>query len=239
MLFTLIATSSPVWIRGVWNRKAHLGSVEDFSSARPAAVRGIVGTTGALMTFGMSLLLRALLATTQSANISTGHIDAGARHALERQALTDLASSTRLSGWAHKMNWLDEQRSVCEWDLVGCDVDGFVKLLTLDFNNLTGTLPASLGTLQSLQDLDLEFNSLSGPVPSSLGGLSSLVQLGLGGNAFSGSLPAELCPVLSRIQSSRGPKKPCDLSGSVYSCPLPCPELAVSMCRANCSSSSS
>eukprot|EP00966_Prymnesium_polylepis_P323164 7379378-Prymnesium_polylepis.1 len=112
------------------------------------------------------------------------------RHALERAALMDLAESTNVRGWTRNTNWLDPQRSVCDWDLVGCDESGFVKLLTLDFNNLTGTLPASLGTLDRLQDLDLEFNSLSGLIPPSLANLSSLVQLGLGGNAFGGPLPA-------------------------------------------------
>ena len=170
-----------------------------------------------------------------TSDATRGSLDASARRALERQSLVELAMSTQLSGWARKTNWLDARHSVCDWDLVGCDADGFVKLLTLDFNNLTGTLPTSLGALQSLQDLDLEYNNLFGTLPPSLGGLSSLVQLGLGGNAFSGLLPAEICPVLGRIQSSRGPKKPCDLSGSLYRCPLPCPELAVGMCRANCS----
>ena len=157
------------------------------------------------------------------------------RHAVERAALVDLAESTNVRGWTRNTNWLDPQRSVCDWDLVGCDSSGFVKLLTLDFNNLTGTLPASLGALERLQDLDLEFNSLSGSIPPSLANLSSLVQLGLGGNAFGGPLPAALCTtVLHSIESCSGALKPCDLSGNVFECPLPCPALTVDMCRANC-----
>ena len=123
---------------------------------------------------------------------------------------------------------------MCDWDLVGCDADGFVKQLTLDFNNLTGSLPPLLGSLASLQDLDLEQNALSGTLPASLANLVALTQLGLGGNQFVGALPQELCSLLGRVNSSTGPRKPCDLSGNRFDCPLPCAELSVDVCHASC-----
>lgn len=82
---------------------------------------------------------------------------------LERAALIELATSTNMSGWVHSHKWLSDA-SICDWELVGCDSTGRVKLLTLDFNNLVGVLPESLGHLTRLQDLDLEFNSLSGTI---------------------------------------------------------------------------
>lgn len=159
------------------------------------------------------------------------------RHATERQVLTQLALDTQMSGWVLHTNWLAAHIPVCDWELVGCDADGYVKLLTLDFNGLNGTLPASLGDLRGLQDLDLEFNLLSGPLPSSISSLPALVQLGLGGNLFSGRFPEEMCDsVLARISAAgNGTKKPCDLSGNNFECPLPCPNLTVGICNAHCS----
>ena len=158
-------------------------------------------------------------------------------------ALTELASSCGLEHWVRKSNWLSASHHICDWELVGCDHSGRVKVLALDFNNLTGVLPTSLGlSLPKLQDLDLEHNRLEGTVPSSLGNLTSLVQLGLGGNLFSGKLPSAICPTLARIvgkrRSNAGAPPPCDLSGSGFACPLPCPELT-SACGAVCGGNSS
>merc|ERR1712113_718268 len=105
----------------------------------------------------------------------------------ERAALFELGRSCGSEYWVHNEHWLSEAH-VCDWDLVGCDREGRVKVLALDFNNLTGTLPASLGRLRRLQDLDLEHNHVSGSLPSSIGDLSSLMQLGIGGNRLSGIL---------------------------------------------------
>ena len=41
-------------------------------------------------------------------------------------------------------------------------------------NNLTGSIPPSLGNLTSLQELKLEKNAFSGSIPSSLGNLKTL-----------------------------------------------------------------
>ena len=152
----------------------------------------------------------------------------GAWQAAERAALIELAHRTAVQNWTHHRGWLSSS-SVCDWELVGCNGEGRVKLLTLDFNNLVGTLPESLGRLSALEDLDLEGNSLRGAIPSSLGGLNgSLLQLGLGGNAFSGALPPSLCGLDVVTGGSA-----CDLSGSNFSCPLPgC--LGSSVCGATC-----
>ena len=62
------------------------------------------------------------------------------------------------------------------------------------------------------------------------------LQLGLGGNAFTGPLPPALCAALGRIVDGRSAssKKPCDLSGSSYACPLPCAALTAGTCGASC-----
>ena len=107
-----------------------------------------------------------------------------------------------------------------QWDLVGCDEAGHVKLLTLDFNNLNGTLPRSLGSLRYLQDLDLEGNHLVGSVPSSLGALRSLLQFGLGANRLSGVLPPALCELTPIRGACRAPLQRQPASALL---PLPAP----------------
>lgn len=59
----------------------------------------------------------------------------------------------------------------------------------LDPRTLTGRLPADIGNLVNLVELDLFWQQLSGPLPASLGDLSALESLNLSGNDFSGSLP--------------------------------------------------
>lgn len=155
--------------------------------------------------------------------------------AAERSALIELAKLTQSTGWVKNRNWLTPM-SICDWELVGCDAEGYVKILALDFNNLRGPLPEALGNLTRLEDLDLEHNSLVGNLPASLSRLDSLSQLGLGGNHFDGAFPRALCTPLTRIiegARARGSSQPpCDLSRNNFTCPLPCSAAAV--CGAVC-----
>ena len=48
-------------------------------------------------------------------------------------------------------------------------------------NRLTGSIPAELGDLSSLQQLNLHTNQLSGDIPSALGNLANLTRLRIGG----------------------------------------------------------
>ena len=59
-------------------------------------------------------------------------------------------------------------------------------------NNLSGSIPASIGTLTNLRYLNLARNELRRPPPSQLGDLSNLRVLYLTGNGLSGSIPASL-----------------------------------------------
>ncbi|TVU21841.1 hypothetical protein EJB05_31510, partial [Eragrostis curvula] len=67
-----------------------------------------------------------------------------------------------------------------------------LRILTLANNNLTGTIPASLGNLSSLTVLELSFNQLEGIIPSSLGNIRSIQYLHLAFNNLSGEPPLSL-----------------------------------------------
>ena len=62
--------------------------------------------------------------------------------------------------------------SVCTWYGVKCDANRRVSKLELTYNDLTGSIPESIGKLTALTDLDLSFNHLNGSIPDSIGQLT-------------------------------------------------------------------
>eukprot|EP00850_Spirogloea_muscicola_P017620 SM000153S01609 [mRNA] locus=s153:192329:197990:+ [translate_table: standard] len=65
--------------------------------------------------------------------------------------------------------------------------------LQLPGQQLTGTMPSSLGNLTSLTTLHLYNNNLSGSIPPTLGNLAQLSLLNLDNNTLTGSIPTTLC----------------------------------------------
>ncbi|KAL8205963.1 hypothetical protein R6Q57_009514 [Mikania cordata] len=56
-------------------------------------------------------------------------------------------------------------------------------------NNLSGTIPSSIGTVKTLETIRLDSNSLSGTVPQNLSSLGTLSELYLSNNNLSGPVP--------------------------------------------------
>ena len=79
-----------------------------------------------------------------------------------------------------------------EWSGVKTDDDGRVIELEIRYSELTGEIPAELGSLSNLRTLQLSHNGLSGEIPAELGSLSNLRTLQLSHNGLSGEIPAEL-----------------------------------------------
>ncbi|VFQ82472.1 unnamed protein product [Cuscuta campestris] len=67
---------------------------------------------------------------------------------------------------------------------------GYLQVLNLGHNDLTGTIPPSLGDLKKAGVLDASHNHLQGLIPGSLGGLSFLNDLDLSNNNLSGQIPS-------------------------------------------------
>ncbi|GLT26044.1 hypothetical protein SLA2020_011340 [Shorea laevis] len=63
-----------------------------------------------------------------------------------------------------------------------------LQFLSLECN-LKGSIPASIGNLSQLTDLDLYSSNLSGQIPPSLANLTQLTSLDLSDNQFSGPIP--------------------------------------------------
>ncbi len=110
-------------------------------------------------------------------------------------ALSALYVSTNGNLWTNNSGWdiatVPSLSQLSRWRGVSVHL-GLIHRLRLGANNLTGMLPADLGKLSSLRDLDFHSNSLSGTIPVELGNLSQLQWLDLSGNSLSGVIPSEL-----------------------------------------------
>jgi hypothetical protein len=91
----------------------------------------------------------------------------------ERGALLALYHSTDGPRWINHSGWLGPPQSECSWFGVACGFDHehgerqTITALSLEDNNLAGTLPAELNTLD-LDELRLSGNHLSGSLPKRL-----------------------------------------------------------------------
>lgn len=83
-----------------------------------------------------------------------------------------------------------------------------LERLTLDMNDLEGSIPPQIGNLRNLRLLSLRDNAFDGSIPESLGQLRKLRFLSLRGNQLTGTLPPELSndesmPFLEHLDLSR------------------------------------
>ncbi len=102
-------------------------------------------------------------------------------------SLESIYVNTGGATWTRNNGWLASSQP-CDWDGISC-FDGEITHLILPNNDMTGKLPASLSSIQSLEVLDLSGNSLQGPVPAKYAALTSLDTLNLSNNKLTGALP--------------------------------------------------
>ena len=110
-------------------------------------------------------------------------------------ALTALYVATGGNNWRNNAGWNTSTTPTLEelarW--FGLTMrQGWLVGLDLQFNELSGTLPAELGNLSSLLWISMGSNSLSGTIASELGQLSQLRELRLDNNDLSGPIPNQL-----------------------------------------------
>lgn len=102
-------------------------------------------------------------------------------------ALVSLFNHTGGASWSNHQNWLTGN-PVSTWFGVTISSNRVITL-TLNSNNLTGSLPDSISYLTGLTSLNLSKNKITGDIPSTIGRLSALTSLNLSANSFTGSLP--------------------------------------------------
>ena len=82
----------------------------------------------------------------------------------DRAALMALYHATDGANWTNRTNWLSNS-PMGEWHGVTTNDGGRVIELNLDSNQLTGTIPPSLGNLSELSSLRLHRNQLTESLP--------------------------------------------------------------------------
>ena len=119
----------------------------------------------------------------------------------DRAALVAFYNSAGGPQWINDWNWTTDQ-PLGKWNGITTDRYGRVIELTLNDNNLTGTIPPELGNLANLKTLYFaeigghggvnERNKLTGTIPPELGNLTKLELLALNTNELTGHIPPEL-----------------------------------------------
>jgi hypothetical protein len=68
-----------------------------------------------------------------------------------------------------------------------------LEILSMNDNDLTGTIPTELGYLRNMTRMILKDCFLSGTIPTQLGNMTTLENLSLESNLLTGTAPAEVC----------------------------------------------
>ena len=109
----------------------------------------------------------------------------------DRAVLIEFYNATNGANWTNSTNW-NSSAPLNAWYGVVTDSNDRVTRLELGDNQLTGSIPSSLGSPTNLAYLDLSRNQLTGSIPSSLGNLTNLARLEFSSNQLTGSIPSSL-----------------------------------------------
>ncbi|MDB5273041.1 MAG: C-terminal target protein [Chitinophagaceae bacterium] len=134
--------------------------------------------------FIQKFLFLSFFILTQTQGYAQGHVPILPQDSL---ALVALYNSTNGAQWLDDSNWL--VTNVDTWKGVSV-VGNRVQTLSLNNNNLVGSLPTEFCDLSDLEYIYLQSNTLSGNLPSCMGSLDSIVSINLSNNNFSGAFPA-------------------------------------------------
>ncbi|KAF5195977.1 Nsp-interacting kinase [Thalictrum thalictroides] len=90
------------------------------------------------------------------------------------------------------LSWDINSVDPCSWRMITCSAEGYVSVLGLPSQSLSGTLSPSIGNLSNLQSVLLQNNAISGPIPEEIQKLEKLQTLDLSNNMFRGGIPYSL-----------------------------------------------
>jgi hypothetical protein len=117
---------------------------------------------------------------------------------IHKAALVDFYHSTNGPHWAVQWN-LSSDPCSDGWYGIKCEGSS-VFTISIQGNDLEGTIPSSISSIDSLRFFYLSRNNLSGTIPSSIVSLARLEQLGLDENSLSGGIPSNISQ-LAGLQS--------------------------------------
>ncbi len=121
----------------------------------------------------------------------------------ECQALVDFYNSTGGKNWRYKTGWLLDT-TPCGWYGVTCGTpenpgsQKFVRQISLQQNDLTGSFPLALVNLTRLEKLNFSFNrGMDGVIPEQIGNMTSLEYLDLSFIGLEGEIPPQMSNMVS------------------------------------------
>lgn len=109
----------------------------------------------------------------------------------EREFLIEFFNATNGYEWKKNDSWLTSE-SICTWYGIVCNAENRISLLSLQRNNLYGTIPATINKLSHLQYLDLSLNFLFGVIPKAICDIKSLKTINLASNKLGSPIPASI-----------------------------------------------
>jgi len=120
---------------------------------------------------------------------------------MERYVATVFYYSMGGKSWTNEFNFLTPNMTTCQWGQsymrpsglfrvgIGCTRDFRIGDITLDQNNLVGSLPAELGFLSEIRYFSIISNSVSGTFPDRLKYWRKLIIFDAYANSLSGEIP--------------------------------------------------
>ncbi|RAL52549.1 hypothetical protein DM860_017243 [Cuscuta australis] len=129
-------------------------------------------------------------------------LEVEACHPVDQEALLDLKNSITEDPQKMVQNWTPSTDCCLQWEGITCDNQtGRVSEMDLrDRQNLSGSIPDSIGRLEKLRLLALGGNRFSGRIPSYIGNLQELRVLWLYSNSLSGPIPPSITNLTSLEQ---------------------------------------
>ena len=107
--------------------------------------------------------------------------------------LVDFFTATSGTSWTNFTNWMTSSHP-CTWNGVSCSSPlGPVTSLVFSSNNLVGTVPSSISLLTAIATVDIGGSTtLTGSLPATIGALTTLQSLAFSACRLSGTLPSSL-----------------------------------------------
>ncbi|MGV6832001.1 MAG: FG-GAP-like repeat-containing protein [bacterium] len=111
-------------------------------------------------------------------------------------ALEAIYNATQGAFWNTNFGWLSSDVPIAYWHGISViSSNNRVRRLDLNTNNLIGTLPSDIGSIEFLDFLDLRSNFISGTLPESLGDLQNITWIDFRFNQFSGTIPESITTI--------------------------------------------
>ena len=138
--------------------------------------------------------LKSLILPQNAVTVSFKHISNAQKLKVLNVASTNTASLDGLAGAPASLHeiYLDSLDLTGTFPDAILDIGENLKILRIDYNHFSGTIPSNIDALSSLEEFWCYANDFTSTIPTEIGNLSKLTTLVMGENMLTGFLPEEL-----------------------------------------------